>query len=232
MPALLAAERISASYGNVRAVRDVSLGVPEGALVALLGPNGAGKSTVLRALAGLLRPDRGRVLLEGRDVTGVPAHRMARRGVVMVPEGRGIFPSLTVAENLRLAGTLNGGQQAVVESFPILGQRLRQVAGTLSGGEQQMLALARCVGSEARVILLDEPSLALAPRLVSEIFDHVGSLKAAGKTVVLVEQYVGRALNLADLVYVMQKGTVVFAGDPGELDHHPALEGAYLGGTS
>jgi branched-chain amino acid transport system ATP-binding protein len=204
------------------------VGVPEGALVALLGPNGAGKSTLLRVLAGLHRPSRGAVLLGGRDVTGLPAHRLARRGLVLVPEGRGIFPDLTVEENLRVAGALNGGRREVFEAFPILRERLGQVAGTLSGGEQQMLALARTAGPGARVVLLDEPSLALAPRLVDSVFGSIRALRERGVTVVLVEQYVSRAIELADLVYVMRKGRVEFAGEPGELEH-VSLEGAYLG---
>lgn len=232
MPALLEAREVWASYGRLRAVQGVSLGVPRGSLVALLGPNGAGKSTLLKVLAGLHRPERGRILLGGRDLTGLPAHRVARRGVTLVPEGRGIFPSLTVAENLRLAGVWNGGRRRVLETFPVLGDRLCQQAGTLSGGEQQMLALSPALSTEARVVLLDEPSLALAPRLVDEVFGAVELLRRAGKTVVLVEQYVRRALEAADLVYVMQKGRCVFAGEPGELAHRPALEGTYLGGAA
>ena len=228
MPALLEARDIWASYGGLAAVRGASVGVPEGALVALLGPNGAGKTTLLRVLAGLHRPSRGTVRLGGRDVTGLPAHRLARRGLVLVPEGRGIFPGLTVEENLRVAGALNGGRREVFQAFPVLRERLGQVAGTLSGGEQQMLALARTAGTGARVVLLDEPSLALAPRLVDSVFGSIRALRERGKTVVLVEQYVTRAIELADLVYVMRKGRVEFAGEPGELEH-ASLEGAYLG---
>lgn len=228
MSTLLEARDVWAAYGGLAAVRGVSVGVPEGGLVALLGPNGAGKSTLLRVLAGLHRPSRGSVLLAGEDVTGVPAHRLARRGVTLVPEGRGIFPGLTVEENLRVAGAVNGDRREVFEAFPILRERLSQVAGTLSGGEQQMLALARTAGGRARVVLLDEPSLALAPRLVDSVFGSIRALRQQGKTVVLVEQYVARAIELADLVYVMRKGRVVFAGEPGELKHH-SLEGAYLG---
>lgn len=204
----------------------MTLAVPQGSLVALLGANGAGKSSMLKVIAGLLPPDRGRVLLDGDDVTGLPAYRLARQGVALIPEGRGIFPSLSVQENLSLR--VGGGR--ATESFPVLRERAEQRAGTLSGGEQQMLALARAA-TDARLLLLDEPSLGLAPRLVEEVFTHVRDLRAAGQTVVLVEQYVARALEMADFVYVMQRGQVVFAGEPGELGHAPALEASYLGAS-
>ena len=229
MPPLLEADAIWASYGNLRAVQGVSLQLPRGVLAAVLGPNGAGKSTLLRVLGGLHRPDRGTVLLRGADVTGLPGHQMARRGLVLVPEGRAIFPSLSVADNLRLAGAREDGFDRVVDVFPVLARRMAQTAGTLSGGEQQMLALARCTATDAPVLLLDEPSLALAPRLVDEVFRSIGRLRDAGKTILLVEQYVTRALQMADLVYVMEKGKRVFAGEPGELAHHPVLERTYLG---
>jgi branched-chain amino acid transport system ATP-binding protein len=229
MPALLEAEDLEVSYGSLRAVQGVSLQVPEGALAAILGPNGAGKSTLLRALAGLHPPSGGRVLLRGEDLTGLAAHEVARRGIALVPEGRAIFPGLTVADNLRLAGARGERMERVTGAFPVLAERLAQMAGTLSGGEQQMLALARCTAAEAPVLLLDEPSLALAPRLVDEVFRQVRALREAGRTVVLVEQYVSRALDMADLVYVMEKGRCVFAGEPGELEQHPLLERTYLG---
>ena len=229
MPALLEAEGVWASYGNLRAVQGVSLQLPEGALVAVLGPNGAGKSTLLRVLGGLHRSDRGRIRLRGQDVTGLPAHALARRGVALVPEGRAIFPSLSVADNLRLAGARDEAFDRAVSSFPALAQRMSQRAGTLSGGEQQMLALARCAATDAPILLLDEPSLALAPRLVDEVFRSIARLRVAGKTILLVEQYVTRALAMADLVYVMEKGRCVFGGEPGEMSHHPVLERSYLG---
>jgi branched-chain amino acid transport system ATP-binding protein len=232
LPALLAAERVWASYGGVVAVRDVSLEVPAGSLVAILGANGAGKSTFLRVLAGLHRPDSGRVVFDGTDLAGLSAHAVARRGVVLVPEGRAIFPSLTVSENVRIAARDHAGTARVQELFPILGERMAQRAGTLSGGEQQMLALARCVATEAPVLLLDEPSLALAPRMVDQVFGAIRNLRASGRTIVLVEQYVGRALEMSDLVYVMEKGTRAFAGEPEELSRSPVLAQTYLGGTT
>ena len=193
MPALLEADRVSASYGGLRALDRVSMGVPPGSLAAVLGPNGAGKSTLLRVLAGLHRPDAGRVRLHGQDVTGLPAHEVARAGVVLVPEGRSVFGSLSVADNLRLAGARGKRFDLVAEAFPALVGRMRQTAGTLSGGEQQMLALARATASGGQVLLLDEPSLGLAPRLVEQVFASIGALRERGRTVVLVEQFVSRA---------------------------------------
>ena len=229
MPALLAAEGVLASYAGLRALTDVTVAVPEGGLAAVLGPNGAGKSTLLKVLAGLHRPDGGRVLLRGEDVTGLPAHAMARKGVALVPEGRSVFGSLTVADNLRLAGARGRAFDEVADAFPVLAERLRQTAGTLSGGEQQMLALARAMASGGEVLMLDEPSLGLAPRLVDRVLRSVRSLRERGRTVVLVEQYVTRALELADVAFVMDKGRVAFAGEPAELEGHPVLERAYLG---
>ena len=227
MPALLAAREVWASYGAVRALQGVSVEVPTGSLAAVVGPNGAGKTTLLRVLAGLHRPERGRILLEGRDVTGLSAHRLARLGVAMVPEGRGTFPGLTVVENLRMGGA--GDLAAVEDAFPWMDERGSQRAGTLSGGELQMLALARCLSTPARVVLLDEPSLGLAPRVVDQVFRLVEALRGSGKTVVLVEQYVRRALMVADLVYVLQRGRLSFAGEPGELEGDRRLAAAYLG---
>ena len=232
MPALLGAELVSASYGGLRALDGVSVAVPPGALAAILGPNCAGKSTLLRVLAGLHRPDAGRVQLRGEDVTGLPAHRLARRGLLLVPEGRSVFGSLSVADNLRLAGARGERFELVAEAFPALVSRMRRVAGTLSGGEQQMLALARATASGADVLLLDEPSLGLAPRLVEQVFASIGSLREQGRTVVLVEQFVTRALALADVAFVLDKGRVAFSGEPAELDDHPVLARTYLGAAS
>ena len=232
MPALLEAERVSAAYGGLRALHDVSFAVPEGTLAAVLGSNGAGKSTLLRVLAGLHRPSAGRVRLRGGDVTALPAHRMARAGVVLVPEGRSVFGSLSVADNLRLAGASGDRFEMVAEAFPALVGKMRQTAGTLSGGEQQMLALARATASGADVLLFDEPSLGLAPRLVDRVLGSVAALREQGRTVVLVEQFVTRALEMADLAFVLDKGRVAFAGEPAELEGHPVLERAYLGAVS
>lgn len=231
MPALLALEEVSVSYGPFRAVEGLTLVVPEGSVVALLGPNGAGKTTTLKAISGIVPPLRGRILFGGERIDRLPAFQIARRGVCHIPEGRGIFPSLTVIDNLRMArgGTTDGWMERVVEVFPVLGQRSHQVAATLSGGEQQMLALARALASDPRLLMLDELSLGLAPKLVGELFDAVGALHAQGRAVLLVEQYVSHALRLADLVYVLAHGELAFVGEPGELRHAGALVESYLG---
>jgi len=220
---------MSAGYGGTEVLRDVDLVVPEGRVVALLGPNGAGKTTLLRACSGLLRPTRGRVLLDGDDVTAATPHELVRRGLCHVPEGRAVFPSLTVAENLRLLSSRDDAVDRAAEAFPVLRDRLGQVAGTMSGGEQQMLALVRAYLTEPRYVLLDEVSMGLAPKVVDEIFTMLGRLAGSGVALLLVEQYVARALELADLVYVLRKGRVAFCGEPAELDAD-ALAASYLGG--
>ena len=213
--------RITAGYGSTTVLRDVTLTVPAGAVVALLGPNGAGKTTLLRVASGLLRPSSGHILLDGVPQTGLAVDRLARAGVCHVPEGRGVFPSLTVRENLRLQAPPGAEADALEragEVFPVLRKRFGQLAGTMSGGEQQMLALARTYVSGPRVVLLDEVSMGLAPRIVDEIFEFLGRLRDEGISMLLVEQYVTRALGLADYVYLLQRGRVAFAGEPTELD--------------
>ena len=201
------------------------------ALVALLGANGAGKTTTLRVASGLLRPRSGRVVMDGQDVTGAAPHELVRRGVCHVPEGRGIFPTLTVRENLVLQA-LRGDTTEALErgctAFPKLGQRLSQVAGTMSGGEQQMLALARTYVQAPRVILLDEVSMGLAPSIVDEIFAFLEVLAQDGGSLLLVEQYVSRVLQVADYVYVLNRGKVVFVGEPSEMSSEAVFE-QYLG---
>lgn len=228
MSALLRVERVAFSYGSFKVLHDVSFAVPEEGVVAVLGPNGAGKSTLLRVVSGLERPTAGRVLFAGRDVTGLGASEVARAGVCLVPEGRGIFPSLTVEENLRIAAGVGEETEEAFELFGVLEDRLDQVARTLSGGEQQMLALARAVLTHPRLLLLDELSLGLAPQVVDALYDAVGRIHRRGGTVVLVEQYVERALELCELVVVCEGGRVRFAGEPGELAHTSGLD-AYLG---
>jgi branched-chain amino acid transport system ATP-binding protein len=231
MPALLAVSDLRVSYGRLRALDGVDLVVPEGALVALLGPNGAGKSTLLKAIAGLVPAASGTIELRGESVTGTAPHEIAGRGVCLIPEGRGIFPSLTVADNLRIA--LNGsdsGVERVIEFFPILGKRREQLAGTLSGGEQQMLALARAVGQASSLLMADELSLGLAPMLVREIAETMRRLhEEEGRTVLLVEQYATQALRLADFVFILGRGRVVWAGEPEELRASKVLVESYLG---
>jgi len=211
---------VSAGYGDAPVLRDVTLRVPDGTCVALIGPNGAGKTTLLRVASGLLRPDHGRVLLDGENVTGCHPEDLVGRGVCHVPEGRGVFPNLTVRENLRLfaaAGTESEAEARATDAFPRLGRRLSQLVGTMSGGEQQMVALARAYIRRSRVILLDEVSMGLAPKLVDEIFTFVGRLKSEGISLLLVEQFVIKALGIADFVFLLANGKIDFAGEPSEL---------------
>jgi branched-chain amino acid transport system ATP-binding protein len=213
-------EGVTAGYGDTTVLRNVTLRVPAGATVALLGPNGAGKTTLLRVASGLLRPWTGRLLIDGADVTAAAPHTLVDHGVCHVPEGRGVFPSLTVRENLLLQVSAKDADSIgrAVDAFPILGERMGQAAGTLSGGQQQMLALARAYLSNPSIILLDEVSMGLAPKIVDEIFEFLHRLSEAGAALLLVEQYVTRALAVADYVYMLNKGQVTFCGEPGELD--------------
>ena len=213
---------IRAGYGSTVVLRDVDLGVPPSSVVALLGPNGAGKTTLLRAATGLIPLWQGQLLLDGVDVTRQPPHQLAAAGICHVPEGRGIFPGLSVRENLLLHAAPGEEEAALTRAttvFPVLGSRLGQVAGTLSGGEQQMLALSRAYVRRPRVVLLDEVSMGLAPKVVDAIFKFLAVLKGEGASLLLVEQYVTRALALADYVYLLNKGEVGFRGEPSELDH-------------
>ena len=214
-------ERIVAGYGDAPVLRDVSVTVPTGTVVALLGPNGAGKTTLLRVASGLLAPSAGDIRLDGASLIGKPADAFARAGICHVPEGRGIFRSMTVKENLLLQAAV--GQERValeraVEAFPRLGERLDQSAGTMSGGEQQMLAVARAYLTNPTLVLLDEVSLGLAPKIVDEIFEFLARLSDLGASLLLVEQYITRALRLADFVFVINRGEIVFAGETREVD--------------
>jgi branched-chain amino acid transport system ATP-binding protein len=208
------------------------LTVPDRSVVALLGPNGAGKTTLLRVASGLLRARSGQLLVDGQDGTAWSPERLAQSGICHVPEGRGIFRALTVRDNLRLQAPPSvdlGGVAVATAAFPRLGERLGQRAGTLSGGEQQMLALAHAYVGNASLVLLDEVSMGLAPKIVDDIFDHLHRLAAQGAALLLVEQYVGRALELADYVYVLKKGRIEFAGEPAQLGDEQLLA-HYLGG--
>jgi branched-chain amino acid transport system ATP-binding protein len=228
---MLELRNITAGYGPHTVLRDVTLVVPDHSVVALLGANGAGKTTLLRVASGLLRPRRGQVLVDGVDLTGAPAYDLARAGVCHVPEGRGVFPSLSVRDNIRLQAPRSVDLAAVdlaTEAFPRLGERLTQRAGTMSGGEQQMLALAHAYVAKPATVLLDEVSMGLAPKIVDEIFVHLRRLATAGAALLLVEQYVARALELADYVYVMNKGRIEFVGDPSEVGDDTVLA-SYLG---
>jgi branched-chain amino acid transport system ATP-binding protein len=223
------------SYGGVRALHDVSITVPRGAVVALLGPNGAGKSTTLRTVSGVMRAEEGTISAFGRRIDRVPAYRIARQGIVHVPEGRGIFPSLNVRENLEMAAGVGGGEadgiDEATEMFPVLGNRLRQTAGSLSGGEQQMLALARAIMARPRLLMVDEISMGLAPIVVGHLFEALHTIAATGASLLLVEQYVETALELADYVYLMDKGIIVDVGEPNDM-RASNLAAAYLGGAA
>jgi len=231
-PPALDVRGLYVSYGGMRALSDVSLVVPDGAVVALLGPNGAGKSTLLRAVSGLVRPETGSIAVHGMPVERRSAHATARLGVVHVPEGRGVFPSLSVQENLEMCAYAVGEDVdpvgGAVSRFPVLGQRLRVAAGSLSGGEQQMLALARALLSRPKLLMVDEISMGLAPIIVQQLFDTLRERAAAGTSLLLVEQYVDAALELADYVYVLEKGRIVDVGEPADV-RQGALVSAYLG---
>ena len=227
---------LKVSYGAVKALDGVSLSVPKGAIVALLGANGSGKTTAIRAITGLAAPQAGRILFDGRPLTGLPPHEVVRRGVAVVPEGRRIFINLSVHENLLLGGYVRRDKESqardlneIYDTFPRLAERRGQMAGTLSGGEQQMLALGRALMSRPRLLLLDEPSLGLAPLLVREVFKIVSRLNRRGVTILLVEQNAAAALRIAGYGYVLETGRVVLAGSGAELLEHPQLKDAYLG---
>jgi len=228
---MLELRNVSAGYGTGRVLENVNLVVPDGAVVALLGPNGAGKTTLLKVMSGLLRPMSGRVLLDGEDVTGASPFELARSGICHVPEGRGIFPTLSVADNLRLQAPRSVDRRAVelaAAVFPRLAQRRNQLAGTMSGGEQQMLALSRAYVAEPATVLLDEVSMGLAPLIVDEIFRYLRRIASEGISLLVVEQYVARALELADYVYILNRGRIRFAGEPAEVGDQTVLE-SYLG---
>jgi branched-chain amino acid transport system ATP-binding protein len=222
-------------YGGIRALSGVSLRVAAGELVALIGSNGAGKSTTLKTISGLLRPRQGAILYEGQEITRAATDRIVALGISHCPEGRRIFGRLSVRENLLLGAVQRGGQDLrpdldrVYELFPRLKERLSQAGGTLSGGEQQMLAIGRALMSRPRLLLLDEPSLGLAPLMVERIFDVIGELKRQGATILLVEQNVHHALDLADRAYVLESGRVTLDGPAAELKHNPLVEQSYLG---
>ena len=223
---------ITAGYGDHVVLRGVDLTVPDRSVVALLGANGAGKTTLLRVASGLLRPISGRLFIDGQDATGWSPHRLAQAGMSHIPEGRGIFRSLTVRDNLRLQAPPSGDLKSLgtaVEAFPRLGERLDQRAGTMSGGEQQMLAISRAYLAGSSIVLLDEVSMGLAPKIVDEIYEHLRRIAAQGAALLLVEQYVGRALEMADYVYVLKKGRIELAAEPQQL-RTDEMMAHYLGG--
>jgi len=231
---ILAVEDLRVSYGRVEAVRGVSFEAGPGSLVTLVGANGAGKSSVINAVSGMLRPRGGTITFAGRDITRTPSHKLVQQGLVQVPEGRQILATLTIAENLQLGGWHAGGaaQKAIdemYERFPVLAERRALPAGSLSGGEQQMLAIARALVAAPKVILMDEPSMGLAPRVVDEVFEVIEQIRASGTTVVLVEQNARRALRAADHGYVLQTGEIVHEGPAEGLLADERIVQAYLG---
>ena len=231
---ILSVEDLRVSYGRVEAVRGVSFAVEQGSLVTLVGANGAGKSSVINAVSGMLRPSGGRITFEGRDVTRTPAHKLVGRGLVQVPEGRQILATLTIEENLRMGAWHTGGTaqrsiDAMYDRFPVLAERRALPAGALSGGEQQMLAIARALVASPTVMLMDEPSMGLAPKIVDEVFRVIEEIRASGTTVVLVEQNARRALRAADHGYVLQSGEVVHSGPAAGLLADERIVEAYLG---
>jgi branched-chain amino acid transport system ATP-binding protein len=233
---MLEISNIDVYYGAIHAVRDISFHVEEGEIVTLIGANGAGKSTSLNTVAGLLRPKNGRITFEGESLVGVPAHKMAAKGIALCPEGRRIFQDMTVRENLEMGAFTRTDEESlemrtrVYESFPRLKERRQQAGGTLSGGEQQMLAMGRALMSKPKLMMLDEPSMGLAPILVQEIFDIIKELNEQGTTILLVEQNASMALSIADRAYVLETGRVSMSGDANDLLHDKRVREAYLGG--
>jgi branched-chain amino acid transport system ATP-binding protein len=234
--ALLEVEDLRVSYGKIEAVKGISFSVEAGQVVTLIGTNGAGKTTTLRTLSGLLKPSAGKIIFDGKPLTGVAAHKIVALGLAHSPEGRHIFPRLTIAENLQLGAFLRKDKEGIdkdiqraYDLFPILGERRRQAAGTLSGGEQQMLAMGRALMSRPKLLMLDEPSMGLSPIMMQKIMATIAELKSTGTTILLVEQNAQAALSLADQGHVMEVGSIVVSGTGQDLLHDESVRKAYLG---
>lgn len=236
---LLEVKDIKVAYGHIEAIRGISFGVEEGSMTTLIGANGAGKTTTLKTISGLLKVRAGSIMFEGKDVTRIPPHERVTLGLSQSPEGRGCFPGMTVRENLdmgayarkdRRTAAVQTDLDRVLELFPRLKERLSQSAGTLSGGEQQMLAIGRALMARPKLLLLDEPSMGLAPKLIAQIFEIITEIKEQGTTILLVEQNASRALKIADQAHVLETGTIVKSGTGAELSDDPAVRAAYLGG--
>ena len=233
---MLNVENINVYYGAIHAVKDVSFHVNEGEIVTLIGANGAGKTTTLQTVSGLLHARTGTIAFQNENIAGVPAHKLVSRGLAQVPEGRRVFLQMSVKENLEMGAFTRPGSEVdasiaeVYERFPRLKERMHQVAGTLSGGEQQMLAMGRALMSKPKLLMLDEPSMGLAPILVEQIFDIIKELHKAGTTILLVEQNAEMALKVADRAYVLESGSVALSGTGAELAASDAIKKAYLGG--
>ena len=237
MGTMLTINDINVFYGAIHAIKGVSLEVNEGEIVTLIGANGAGKSTILRTISGLLKPKTGSIQFEGQEIAGMPAHEIVKTGISQVPEGRRIFAEMSVLENLELGAFtrndkdgIKADMELVFNRFPRLKERIGQMAGTLSGGEQQMLAMGRALMSRARLLLLDEPSMGLAPLLIKEIFAIIQDINKTGTTVLLVEQNANMALSIAHRAYVLETGRITLSGDAKELAASDEVRKAYLGG--
>ncbi len=231
---MLTIDHLKVNYGGIEAVKDITFSVPARQIVTLIGANGAGKSTTLRSIAGLVKPSSGRIRLQGEDITALSPDRIVSKGVTLVPEGRRVFPDLTVLENLKIGAYLRKDDLAddlrwVYDLFPRLKERSWQAAGTLSGGEQQMLAVGRALMSRPKVLMMDEPSLGLAPLIVKEIFEIIKEINKQGVTVLLIEQNANMALHTADVGYVLETGRITLTGSGKELLNNEAVKKAYLG---
>lgn len=234
---MLKVDNIDVYYGAIHAIKGISIEVPKGEIVTLVGSNGAGKSTTLRTISGLMKPKNGTILFEDKNIVGVPAHKIVGMGLCQVPEGRHVFANMSVMENLELGAYLRNDKDGIArdledvfKKFPRLLERKDQISGTLSGGEQQMLAMGRALMSRPRLLLLDEPSMGLAPLLVKEIFNIIKEINESGTTVLLVEQNANMALSIADKAYVLETGRIALAGTAQELVSSEAVRKAYLGG--
>ena len=234
---MLKVDNIDVYYGAIHAIKGISIEVPKGEIVTLVGSNGAGKSTTLRTISGLMKPKNGTILFEDKNIVGVPAHKIVGMGLCQVPEGRHVFANMSVMENLELGAYLRNDKDGIArdledvfKKFPRLLERKDQISGTLSGGEQQMLAMGRALMSRPRLLLLDEPSMGLAPLLVKEIFNIIKEINESGTTVLLVEQNANMALSIADKAYVLETGRIALAGTAEELASSEAVRKAYLGG--
>ena len=234
MSNILEVKDLNVSYGGIKAVKDISFAVPKGEVVTLIAANGAGKSSTLRSIVGLVKPESGSILLKGEELAGMPTEQIVTKGITLVPEGRRVFPDMTVAENLKIGAymrkdSLDEDMNWVYDLFPRLKERSWQLAGTLSGGEQQMLAIGRALMSRPEIIMMDEPSLGLAPIIVKGVFDIIREINKQGVTILLVEQNANMALKAANLGYVMETGRITLSGTGAELLENEAVKAAYLG---
>lgn len=234
---MLQLTNIKAGYGNIQALKDISLNVPEGKIVSLIGANGAGKTTTMRSITGTLKVTSGDILFAGQSIKGLAPHQIVKRGISLVPEGRQILQGMTVLENLEMGayqrrdGEVQEDLEKIFQQFPILKERSGQLGGTLSGGQQQMLAIGRAIMARPKLLLLDEPSMGLAPLVVQEIFEVIQKVAKTGTTIMLVEQNAKKALSIADYAYVMETGQIVLEGPANEVANDPRVLDAYLGGS-